>query len=40
LFAYQLERNSFTSTAHIFTIAVTGAADGDGVIAGLSWEEL
>jgi hypothetical protein len=39
-FRFQLLRNSFTSTPYIFTIATTGASNGDDIVAALDWEEL
>lgn len=40
LFKFQLERNSFTSTPTAFTIACSGAANGDDAMASLDWEEI
>ena len=39
-FKYQLERNSLTSTATTFTLAVAAKSNSDKVLAGLDWEEL
>lgn len=39
-FRFQLQRNSFTSTPLIFTLATTGATNGDDIVASLDWEEL
>ena len=39
-FKLQLERNSFTSAASTFTVLVTGAANGDDVLAAIDWEEI
>jgi hypothetical protein len=39
-FKFQLQRNSFTSEAHIFTLAATGATNGDDVVAAIEWEEI
>jgi hypothetical protein len=39
-FRFQLQRNSFTSTPQIFTIASAGAANGDDIVAAIGWEEL
>lgn len=38
-FRYQLERNSFTSTAATFTLAVQGAGAADTCIGSIDWEE-
>jgi hypothetical protein len=40
IFKFQLERNGLTSTPLIFTLAATGAANGDDIIAALGWEEI
>lgn len=40
LFKYQLERNSFTSTPHILTLAVATSAAGDDILASFDWEEI
>lgn len=40
LFKFQLERNSFTSTAYPLTLAIAGGANGDTVLAGMDWEEV
>lgn len=39
VFKFQLERNSFTSSAYIFTIAVASSVKDDTVLASLDWEE-
>lgn len=40
LFKFQLERNSFTSTPTIFTLAATGGANGDDALGAIIWEEV
>lgn len=40
LFKYQLERNGFTNVATTFTLAVTGAANGDDALGAIMWEEI
>lgn len=40
LFKYQLERNSFTSTYHPFTLAVRSDGAGDDVFGSLTWGEI
>ena len=40
LFKFQLERNSFTSTAYPITLAIAGGANGDTVLAGMDWEDV
>lgn len=40
LFKFQLERNSFTSTPTIFTLAATGGAAGDDALGAITWEEV
>lgn len=40
LFKFQLERNSFTSTAYPLTLAIAGGANGDTVLAGMDWEDV
>lgn len=40
LFRFQLERNGLTGTPYIFTIAASGAANGDDVLASIDWEEI
>lgn len=40
LFASQLERDSFTSTAYELTLACTSASNGDQVLASMDWEEI
>lgn len=40
LFRFQLERNSFTSTAIIFSIVATGAGNGNDALASIDWEEI
>lgn len=40
LFASQLERNSFTSTAYELTLICTAAANGNQVLASMDWEEI
>ena len=39
-FTYQLERNSITGTASIFTLAGVGATNGDQAIGSIIWEEV
>lgn len=39
-FKYQLERTSFTSTPHAFTLAVASSTAGDDVVASIDWEEV
>ena len=40
LFKYQLERNPFTATAHVFTLAIATANNGDDVLASMDWQEI
>lgn len=40
LFKYQLERNGLTNTATTFTLAVSGAANGDDALGAIMWEEI
>jgi hypothetical protein len=40
IFNYQLERNSFTNTATIFTLAVCSGTNTSNVAGGMLWEEL
>jgi len=40
LFENQLQRNSFTNTATIFSLVATGASNGDDAVGGISWEEI
>lgn len=40
LFASQLERDPFTSTAYELTLACTSASNGDQVLASMDWEEI
>lgn len=40
LFASQLERNPFTSTAYELTLTCTSASNGDQVLASMDWEEI
>lgn len=40
IFKYQLERNSFTNTAYIFTLACSSKANGNTVLGSLDWEEI
>lgn len=40
IFRYQLERNSFTSTAFTFVLAVAGKSNNDKVYASMDWEEV
>jgi hypothetical protein len=42
LFKYQLERNSFASSdkGFIYTLAATGATNGDDAIGAIGWEEI
>jgi hypothetical protein len=40
LFAFQLERNSFTSTPYEITLVVTSDAAGADVLASMDWEEI
>lgn len=39
-FQFQLERNSFTSTPVVFTLAATGGGDGDDAIGAIMWDEI
>ena len=39
-FRYQLERNSFTSTAYTFVLAIAGGANSDTVLGSIDWEEI
>ena len=40
LFKYQLERNSFTASPSVLTVAVTCGTATSNVIANLGWEEI
>lgn len=40
LFAFQLERNIFTSTPYELTLVITSATNSDQVLASLDWEEV
>jgi hypothetical protein len=40
LFAFQLERDPFTSTAYELTLICSAAANGNQVLASLDWEEI
>jgi len=40
LFRFQLERNSFTNTAVVFSLVATGAANGDDALGAIEWEEI
>ena len=40
LFKFQLERNSFTANATIFSLVATGALNGYDALASVSWEEI
>lgn len=40
LFAFQLERNTFTSTPYELTLVITSATNSDQVLASLDWEEV
>lgn len=40
LFAFQLERNTFTSTPYEITLVITSATNADQVLASLDWEEI
>lgn len=42
LFSFQLERNSFLANnkGFAFTLAATGAANGDDAVGGITWEEI
>lgn len=40
LFKYQLERNSFTSNAYTFVLAVSPGQNGNTCVGQLEWEEV
>ncbi len=40
LFKFQLERNGLANTAKTFTLAVSGAANGDDALGAIMWEEI
>lgn len=40
LFKFQLERNSFTNTPTIFTLAATGSTNGNDATGAVDWEEI
>ena len=40
LFKFQLERNSFTANATIFSLVATGAANGNDAVGSMDWEEI
>lgn len=40
LFKFQLERNSFTGTPTVFTLAATGSSNGNDGTGALDWEEI
>lgn len=40
LFKFQLERNGLTNAATTFTLAVSGAANGDDALGAIMWEEI
>lgn len=40
LFAFQLERNYFTSTPYELTLVCTAATNGDQLLASMDWEEI
>lgn len=40
LFKFQLERNSFTNTAIVFSLVATGASNGNDALAAIDWEEI
>lgn len=40
LFAFQLERNTFTSTPYELTLVIASATNGDQVLASMDWEEV
>ena len=40
LFKFQLERNSFTNTAVVFSLVATGAANGNDALGSIDWEEI
>lgn len=40
LFKFQLERNSFTNTAVVFSLVATGAANGNDALGAIDWEEI
>lgn len=40
LFAFQLERNTFTSTPYELTLIIASASNGDQVLASMDWEEV
>lgn len=39
-FRFQLERNTFTSTSYVFTLAVASDGPSDTVLAAIDWEEI
>jgi hypothetical protein len=40
IFRYQLERNNFANTNSTFSIVVSGATNGDQLVASLDWDEV
>ena len=40
LFKFQLERNSFTNTAVVFSLVATGATNGNDALGAIDWEEI
>ena len=40
LFKFQLERNSFTNTAVVFSLVATGAGNGNDALGSIDWEEI
>lgn len=42
LFSFQLERSSFAANnkGFAFTLAATGASNGDDAVGGITWEEI
>jgi hypothetical protein len=40
LFKFQLERDSFTNTATIFSLVATGASNGNDALGSIDWEEI
>jgi hypothetical protein len=40
LFKFQLERNTFTNTAIVFSLVATGAANGNDALGSIEWEEI
>jgi hypothetical protein len=40
LFKFQLERNTFTNTAVVFSLVATGSANGNDALGSIDWEEI